>query len=325
MQYKDYYKTLGVSKAATAEEIKKAYRKLAIQYHPDKNQDSKAAEDKFKDINEAYEVLGDADKRSKYDQVSYDWTKFREAHQEKANTKDKNHSTDDDSFDWAKYNRERYNRTEPNDSFSELFNDIKSDFSEFFQTIFGRGKSNNTNSTRKDKINTNEPAKGQDYRLDLVLTVEETYNGCTKTIEIGKENIRISIAAGAYEGQQLKIKGKGGQGVSGGIAGDLYLQLQIAPHELYTLKGLDIEYRLRIDVFTAVLGGKADVKTLSGNIAIEIPAGTQYGKIFKLANKGMFHHEKTDKYGDMYIIVEVAIPNALKEEQKNLWEKLSKL
>ncbi len=306
MEYKDYYKILGVDKKASQDEIKKAFRKLAVKYHPDKNPGDKAAEEKFKEINEAYEVLKDPEKRKKYDELGENWRNFQQA-------------GGGSNFDWSRWQQggggsRQYYTGDASDIFGE------GGFSDFFSTIFGGGAGfgGRTQGRRTRAM------KGQDYEAEIDVTLEEAYHGTSRILNVNGQKIRVKLKPGIRDGQVLRIKGKGAPGANGGPAGDLYLKVHVLPHHLYQRVGDNLMQTVKVDLFTAVLGGKVTVNTFSGPVKITIPAGTQNGKVLRLKGKGMPVYGKKDQFGDMLVKIEVAIPEKLNEKQKKLFEELKK-
>jgi curved DNA-binding protein len=308
MEYKDYYKTLGVDKNATQEEIKKAYRKLAVKYHPDKNPGNKEAENQFKMINEAYEVLGDPEKRKKYDELGANWNRFNQGDEYTA-------GNPFEGFGNAAGNQYYYQG-----NLDDLFGGKTSGFSDFFEAFFGRGASSafgrNARQTRQSEF------KGQDYEAELDLTLEEAYHGTSRIIQLDNEKIRIKIKPGAYDGQILRIKGKGAKGSQPSNNGDLLIKIKVLPHPVFERVGNDLKMTHQISLFDAVLGGKTVVETLNGKIKIDIPEGTQNNKILRIKGKGMPVYGKTGEYGDLLIQLQVVIPEKLSPAQKNLFRQL---
>ena len=296
MDYKDYYKTLGVAKSATQEEIRKAFRKLAVKYHPDKNAGDKNAESKFKEINEAYEVLSDPEKRKKYDELGESWKNYRQG-------------PPGNDFNWEQWQQPGGSHQYRGD-YSDMFGE--GGFSDFFTNIFGGM------GTRGKKAS----FRGQDYRAEISLTLEEAYNGSTRIIDLQGEKLRLRIKPGIADGQTLRIKGKGGKGYNAGERGDLYLTVNILPHTFFVRKGDDLHQTLSIDLYTAVLGGKAEVSTITGPLLVNIPAGTQNEKILRLKNKGMPVYGREGAFGDMLVKENVKIPGQLTHEQLELFRKL---
>lgn len=301
MEYKDYYNILGVSKNATQDDIKKAYRKLAVKYHPDKNSGSKAAEDKFKDIGEAYEVLKDPEKRKQYDQLGANWKQYQNA------------GFDPSGFNFSgggpggKYHYEF--QGDP----SELFGG--SGFSDFFESFFGRSRRNSGGFAQKV-----EDIPGSDLNGEVTISLQEAFYGTERIIDLGNEKIRVKIKPGAYNGLKLRIKGKGQKGTTG-ASGNLYLYINVQSHPVYDRKGDNLYMEVPVDLFTALLGGKQKITTLSGDLNITITEGTQNGKQLRLKGKGMPEYGKSG-YGDLIVKLNVSIPKQLTREQKELVLKL---
>jgi curved DNA-binding protein len=304
MNYKDYYKVLGVEKTATPEEIKKAYRRLALRHHPDKNKGDKTAEEKFKDVNEANEVLSDPGKRKKYDQFGQDWEHYQEAakHGEK--------------FDWSKYagqpaGGQRFDTAD----FSEIFGGGGA--GDFFEMLFGQPFGG-----RRGKP---APLKGDDLEAEMDLSLEDSYHGATRMLKLDGQTIRIKIDPGIRDGQVLRLPGKGGPGVNGGPGGNLYLTAKIREHPEFRREGDDLHCDLPVGLYTAVLGGKIEVRTLKGMIKIDIPKDTPNGKVLRLKGLGMPHYKEKHKYGDLYVKITIQLPKSLTETELGLFRKLAEL
>jgi len=280
MNYKDYYKVLGVKPSASNEEIRKVYKKLAVKYHPDSNPGNQAAEDRFKEISEAKEILLDTENRQKYDQLRRQYTQFQQGG-----------------------GGVRGGATEEPE-----FNNI---FSTFFDEVFGRRK--------------NAPRRGKNFEAHIKVSLEEAYNGLQDVLSFEGRRLRVKIKPGIENGQTLRIKGQGGPGKLGGSNGDLYLSIKIKPHERFERQGNDLSMQLDVSLYTAVLGGKAEIKTLKGPVKISIPAGTQPGERLKLRGMGMPHYTAPDRFGDLYVQVQVPIPKRLNARQKELFEELASL
>ncbi|SEW26563.1 DnaJ C-terminal domain-containing protein [Chitinophaga arvensicola] len=313
MDVKDYYKILGVEKTATAEQIKKAYRKLAVKYHPDKNPDNKAAEDKFKEINEAYEVLSDADKRKKYDQFGENYKYYEQ------------HGGRPEDYDWGQYGGggaggQRHTYSYGGGNMDDMFGGAGGDgnFSDFFEQLFG---SRFSGGSRRQQ----GPGKGRDVQATMEVSLEDAYTGATRQVEVGGSRLNIKLKPGLYEGQVIRLKGKGNPGRSGGESGDLLITIHLAPHPQYELKGQDIHTELALPLYTAVLGGKITVNTPGASLNMNIPAGTDSGKVFRLKGKGMPAYNNTGSAGDLYIKAMVHIPTNLSDKEKELFQQLSQL
>jgi curved DNA-binding protein len=295
MDFKDYYKILGLSKTASAEDIKKAYRKLAVKYHPDKNQNNKAAEEKFKEINEANEVLGDPEKRKKYDELGENWNSYQQHGGQK----------DTGDFDWSQWT------SKGNYTNGGQFHET--DFSDFFENIFGGQFGREA-----------RPGKGQDYQVNVELSLEEAYSGATRLLDLGEQKLRFKLKPGVADGQTLRLKGKGAKGRSG-EAGDIYLTVHVAPHSHFTRKEDDLYCDIPVDLYTAILGGKLMVRTLHGTIKANIAKATANGKVLRLKGMGMPRYGKTNEFGDLYAKVNVHLPEALSEKELELFNELANL
>ncbi|HVI44457.1 MAG TPA: J domain-containing protein [Chitinophaga sp.] len=310
MEVKDYYKVLGVDKTATADQIKKAYRKLAVKYHPDKNPDDKTAEEKFKEINEAYEVLSDADKRKKYDQFGENYKYYEQ------------HGGRPEDFDWSQYG----GRGQQGHSYTyqgnmeDLFGNGGGEgkFSDFFEQLFG---SRFSGGSRRQQ----GPARGRDVQATMEVSLEDAYNGGTRQVEVGGSRINIKLKPGLHEGQVIRLKGKGSPGRKGGESGDLLITIQLSLHPQYELKGKDIYTDLAVPLYTAILGGKITVSTPGPALNMNIPAGTDSGKVFRLKGKGMPAYDHRGEAGDLYLKAVVHIPSQLSDKEKELFQQLSQL
>jgi len=291
VDYKDYYKVLGVDKKASQDEIKKAYRVLAVKHHPDKNPDNKEAEEKFKLANEANEVLSNPTKRKKYDELGENWQQYEKGNQQ-------------NPFNGASGGQQFYEGN-GGDPFGR-----QSDFSDFFEQFFagkqGRGKAQNR--------------KGHDYETEMEITFEEAFKGTSRIIQLENETLRVTTKPGAYNDLLLQIKGKGANGSSKDQRGDLFVRVKLAPNPQFKIKGDDLYSQHEIDLYTAVLGGDALVNTLSGQVKIKVAAGTQNDKSIRLKGKGMPLYQKPEQFGDLYIQLKVHIPENLNEKQKELFE-----
>lgn len=306
MEYKDYYQVLGVDKKASQDDIKKAFRKLAIKYHPDKNPGDKEAENTFKLINEANEVLSDPEKRKKYDTLGENWNKQYAEGQPGGNP-----------FSGGSGQGSYHFEGDLNDFFNNYSSETSgSGFSDFFEAFFGNRKQGRTKGGRSSA-----QFKGQDYETEMPITLKEAYEGTSRLIQLENEKLRITTKPGAYDGQVLKVKGKGGKGSAVEHHGDLYVRIRVSPDTLFQRRGDDLYKQESIDLYAAVLGGDIIIETMSGKIKIKILPGTQNGKQVRIKGKGMPVYG-TSNFGDLYIVLDVKIPEQLSDEQKELFEKL---
>jgi len=304
MTYKDYYKVLGVPNTATQEEIKKAYRALAMKYHPDKTKGAKGAEDRFKEINEANEVLSDPEKRKKYDKFGQDWKHFQEAGPQTG------------GFDWSKYaaGQGGQSRRMNPEEFNAMFGEEGA--GDIFELLFGQ-----RGGSRRGRRSVTIP--GEDLTAETTLSLEEAYKGSIRLINLHGQTIRVTIKPGIADGQDLRIPGKGGAGMNGGAPGDLYLTIRISPDPEFERNGNDLYCDLPVDVYTAVLGGKTQVKTLKGAIKVDIAKGTQNGTTLRLKGLGMPVYGKKDEHGNLFVKVMIQIPQHLSEPEIELFRKLA--
>jgi curved DNA-binding protein len=307
MDYKDYYKVLGVAKTATPEEIKKAYRKLALKYHPDRSKGDKAAEEKFKEANEANEVLSDPQKRKKYDQFGEDWERYKEA------------GAQPGEFDWSKYARDRGGdkRRMSREEFDEMF--AGEGAHDLFEMLFGQRRGGQRREGRSPKF------RGEDLEAETTLSLEEAYHGATRLIKINNQTIKVTIHPGIEDGHILRVPGKGGAGIGGGANGDLYLTVNVGPHLDFQRKGNDLYCDLPVELYAAVLGGKTKIKTLKGVVNVDIPKETPNGKTLRLRGLGMPAYGKKNEFGDLYLNVVIRLPDHLSKEEIELFRKLAAL
>ena len=305
MEFIDYYKVLGLPNTATQDEIKKAYRKLARKYHPDVNPNAEEAKKSFQQINEANEVLSDPEKRKKYDQYGKDWEHaeaYEEAKKQKARQGDYGQSDFGGGGNYHQYS-------------SSDFGDGQ-DFSDFFSSMFGGSRNSSSRASQ---------FRGQDFNATLQLTDKDVYTTQKQVLTLNDKKIRITIPAGVENGQTIKIKGHGGEGVNGGPKGDLYITFQITPDAQFKRIGADLYATQNIDLFTAVLGGDAVINTFTDKVKLKVTAGTQNGTKVRLKGKGFPKYKIDGEFGDLYITYNVVVPTDLSEEQKDLFTKLSKL
>ena len=307
VQFRDYYETLGVSKTASQEEIKSAFRKLARKYHPDTAEDKKTAEEKFKEINEAYEVLSDPEKRQKYDNLGPNWQQ---------------------NFPPPPQGGQGFPGGAGGFSNGGTeFHFGGTGFSDFFEQIFGgrRGHS----AFRGFDFEEEGPMRGQDVEADILVTLEEAFHGSTRQISFRRgdtgaiQTYTVKIPRGVREGQRIRLAGQGGEGAGGGKAGDLYLRVKFQKHPDFEVDGTDLVYELELPAYQAVLGCDVELPTLEGRARLHVPPGTQNGRKFRLAKRGL--PGPGGHRGDFYAVVSVTLPDAPSEEEKQLWRKLGEL
>jgi curved DNA-binding protein len=319
MEYKDYYKTLGVSKSAEEKEIKKAYRKLARQYHPDVNPDDASAESRFKEINEAYEVLSDADKRKMYDQFGSQWQQYQRA------------GGSPNDF-WQQWQAQRggprtQSRTVSQEDIEQMFGG-SGGFSDFFESLFG-GRGNQAGGfdyggfTSRQQANP-RPRRGQDVEHPIQITLEEAFQGATRQLqwEDGR-TLTAKIPRGVKTGSRIRLSGQGGSGAAG--AGHLFLKVELLPHPTFQREDDDLKLAVVVDLYTAVLGGRVEVATIDRTVQLTIPPETANGKVFRLRGLGMPRLKKPDERGDLFATVDVTLPTALSEAEKELFRQLREL
>ena len=305
MDYQDYYKVLGVDKSATTDQIKKAYRKLARKYHPDVNPNNAEAERKFKELNEANEVLSDPDKRKKYDQFGADWQRYQQAG---AGARG---GQPGGGFDWSQY-------TQGGEGFGGGGFGEGQDFSDFFSSLFGNmGGGGGARGSR--------PGAGQDYQAELELSLEEAYRGGPRTITVNGKNLRLTIAPGVADGQTIRLRDQGGPGRNGGPNGSLLITFRLAPDPRYVRTGDDLTQEVPVSVYTAALGGELTVDTLSGPVKIKIKPETANGTRLRLRGKGFPVYKKDGQYGDLYLRLNLTLPSNLTDAEKALFQQLAAL
>jgi len=300
MAYIDYYTILGVDKNATQDDIKKAYRKLARKLHPDLNPGDKEAEKKFKELNEANEVLSNPENRAKYDKYGEHWKHGEEY--EKAQQQQRQYQGG--NFGGGGFSGADFGEGE--------------DFSDFFQSMFGGGGG----FGRSSRGSASGKFKGQDVHAELNLNLRDAAVTHPQTFEINGKKVRIIIPAGVYDGQQIKLKGHGGPGVNGGPAGDLYITFNIPADPDFERVGDNLKTKVSIDLYTAVLGGEVNIKTLEGSVNLKVKPGTQNGTTVRLKGKGFPVYKKEGHYGDLLVTYDVKIPTQLTDKQKELFEQL---
>ena len=320
MEYRDYYETLGVSRDADEKEIKRAFRRLARQYHPDVNPGDAAAEERFKEINEAYEVLSDSEKRGKYDRLGADWSRWQQAGGRPGD------------FDWGQWTtgaagpggqrvHVRYGTPE---DLGDLFGGTGA-FSDFFSQIFGGmggGAAPGGFDYRVRPQARVRPQRGQDYEQEVEVGLREIYQGTVRVLQKNGRRLEVKIPPGARTGTRIRMAGEGGPGAAGGTTGDLYLRVKVAPDPQFERRGDDLYVTVPVDLYTLVLGGQTQVPTLSSPVVLTIPAGTQNGQVFRLQGKGLPCLQQQDQHGDLYARIEVELPTDLSPRQRELFEEL---
>ncbi|PYK29677.1 MAG: hypothetical protein DME57_09555 [Verrucomicrobia bacterium] len=313
VQFRDYYDTLGVSKTATDDEIKSAFRKLARKHHPDVAKDKKAAEEKFKQINEAYEVLSDPEKRKKYDQLGANWNQpggFQPP--------------------------PGWGQQQPGGGFHQWGGDGGggvefefggTGFSDFFEAFFGGGRGRSAFGGFGGREATSE--RGADVEADILVTLEEALNGSTRTVSLRRggsnkvEKYQVKIPRGVHEGQRIRLAGEGEAGARGGKSGDLFLRVRLAKHPDFSVEGSDLIHEVKIAPSQAALGAELKLPTLEGSVKLKVPAGTQGGQRFRLRERGLPSASGTR--GDLYVVTQIQIPKKLSEREREIWNQLAKL
>jgi len=319
VEFKDYYKSLGVTRDASAEDIKKAFRKLARQYHPDVAKVKKGAEEKFKEINEAYEVLGDPENRRKYDELGANWREEAEMRR---------------SPGW----QERGSRgAAGQESFDVHFDGTG--FSDFFEQFFGRGRRfDGVNDPMRPRAGSVEEAgfsqRGVDLESDILVTLEEALAGSVRTLSLQRTNrhtgeaktqtLKVRIPPGVHEGQAIRVAGMGEDGIGGGAPGDLYLRVRFAAHPEFRVRGADLYYALDLAPWEAVLGTSVVVPTLKDRVSVRIPAGTNHGRQLRVRGRGL-PAGADGRQGDLYVVVNVELPEQITDEERELWKQLGRV
>jgi len=317
MDYKDYYKTLGVDRNASQEEIKKAFRKLARQYHPDMNKGDKGAEEKFKEINEANEVLSDPEKRQKYDQFGTHWQQYERA------------GGRPEDFNWNPWQQAGgggYSRQVSQEELEQIFGNIggvggMGDFSDFFETLFGGMGAGSRNVNFGGGARRQQ--RGQDAEHPVEITLEEAYRGTQRILEWEDgRKIEARIPPGVKTGSRVRLRGQGGRGALGGQSGDLYLKVKILPHPLFERDGDNLRTNVPVGLYDALLGGEIEVTGIDRRVKLKIPPETDNGQIFRLKGLGMPNLRNPDQLGDLLVKVEVKLPKNLTREEKQRFHEL---
>lgn len=299
MAFIDYYKVLEVDKKATETDIKKAYRKLARKYHPDLNPNDKEAEKKFKEINEANEVLSNAENRKKYDEYGENWQHAEE-------------------FEKAKQQQKQYQRSGQQDGYTNFGGYGGGDYSDFFESMFG-GRTSSGGGRRSPQF------KGQDFNAELHLDLKDVFTTHKRTLTVNGKNIRLTIPAGVENGQIIKIAGHGGEGAGGGPKGDLYITFAIENHTNFKRDKDNLYTTADLNLYIAILGGETTVNTFDGKVKLKVVPGTQNGTKVKLKGKGFPVYKREGEFGDLYITYQIQIPKNLTEKEKELFTELAKL
>ncbi|MDD5045365.1 MAG: J domain-containing protein [Candidatus Omnitrophica bacterium] len=314
VEYKDYYKVLGVNKSSSQDEIKKAYRKLARKYHPDANLNDPKAEEKFKEIGEAYEVLKDPQKRSRYDQLGANWKQYAGA-----------------GPGWPGGGGRTYTYDSGGKGFN--FEDLGSGFSDFFEMFFGRGASDRSSGFGSDfssqfgrGTRTTAMQKGHDMQSSLSITLREAYSGTQRSFKLQKNGrvrtINVKIPGGIRDGGKIRVAGEGGVSQTGGKTGDLYLIVNITPDNFFTRKEDDLYCEVPVTIKEAFYGSKIDIPTFNGKVMVKVPPKTQGGKTLRLKGKGM-PKLKSSGSGDLYAKIKLVLPEKLTSEQKKYFDKFA--
>jgi len=303
MEYKDYYKILGVDRKASADDIRKAYRKLAMKLHPDRNPGDKTAEDRFKDINEAYQVLSDEEKRGRYDQLGSAYSNWQQR------------GGAPGDFNWGDWASRAQGGAGGSRVRVEDLNDLFGGgaggdlFSEFFRNIFGGAGASYETSGRA------RPNAG--YQQPVAISLAEAYSGTSRELRTEKRHVKVNIPAGVKNGSKVRVAGAGPDG------SDVYLVVELTDDPRFERDGNNLHTTASVDAFTAILGGEAEVETMAGKVKLSIPAGTQPEQVFRLAGRGMPQLNKKDVKGDLYVKLKIQIPKYLSEKQRKLIEEAS--
>lgn len=306
MAYKDYYKILGVDKAAAADVIKKAYRKLAMKYHPDQNPGDKTAEEKFKEINEANEVLSNPDKRKRYDEFGENWEYLEKSGGNQQQRQQSNRGG------------QQYNFTADDFADDDHFKDI-------FEKFFGGSFGGMGGGGGQQRYSTNHTARGVSYEAELQILLADSFHGVKRILELENRQIAITLKRGIADGQKIRIPEKGGRGVNGGKDGDLFVTIRLVRDPFVERNGDDLYVTLNVDFYTALLGGKVNLKTFHGTKSITIKEETDNGSTLRLRGLGMPKYENPKQFGDLYAKINITMPKKLSEKEKELFNELAEL
>lgn len=314
VQFRDYYETLGVSKTATDEEVKKAFRKLARKHHPDVNKDKATAEEKFKQLNEAYEVLGDPEKRKKYDELGANWD------QPGGFQPPPGWDTQQSGGGFRRYGG--------GDGGGVEFEFGGTGFSDFFEQFFGGGRQGGFGGGSFGH-RPRGAERGSDVEADIMVTLEEALHGSKRTVSLRRSNsnkvetYQVKIPKGVHEGQRIRLAGQGEAGPGGGKSGDLFLRVRLARHPDFTVEGSDLIHEVKIEPWQAALGAELQVPTLEGSPRLKLPAGTQPGQRFRLRGHGL--PTAAGARGDLFVLPQIQIPKKLTEREREIWQELAQI
>lgn len=303
MEFKDYYAVLGVAPDADEKTIKSTYRKLARQHHPDVNPGDKSAEERFKEIGEAYQALGDPERRRKYDELRAQYQAWQQQGSARRGA---------GGFDWGQWQaapgERAYTRNVSPEDIEDLFGGADP-FSDFFSSLYGQAEYGQTGRTREPR-----PRRGRDAEVVAEITLDEAFHGTSRSIQIGERRIEAKIPAGVTTGSRIRLAGQGSQGVAGGPNGDLFLNIDVLPDERFERDGDDLNIDVPVDMFTAAIGGDVRVPTLDGTLRLKIPPRTNTGKTFRLRGKGMPRLDRPGERGDVFARVKLVLPDDLSDE-----------
>ncbi len=316
VQFRDYYETLGVSKTASEDEVKSAFRKLARKYHPDmaKPKDKATAEEKFKQINEAYEVLSDPEKRKKYDQLGANWNQPGGFQPPPG---------------WGGQQQPGGFYQYGGGNGGVEFEFGGTGFSDFFEQFFGGGRGRSASGGAGFGRRSPGAERGSDVEADIMVPLEEALNGAKRAVSLRRagsnkvETYQVKIPRGVREGQRIRLAGQGEAGERGGKSGDLFLRVRLARHPDFTVEGSDLIHEVKILPSQAVLGAEIKVPTLEGDVRMKIPPGTQGGQRFRLRGRGLT--SSTEARGDLYVVTQIQIPKKVTEAERKIWTDLAKL
>ena len=305
MDYKDYYEILGVSPTAEKKVIQQTFRKLARKYHPDLNPGNKESEEKFKIINEAYQVLSDADKRKKYDELRAQYQKWQQA------------GGRQQDYDWQNWSAQPGKGPNVQYANAEDLEDLfgsESPYSDFFNNIFGQAR---TTARGRNRSASQSPRRGRDVEYEVDLTLQEAFQGADRLLEIDKHRIQASIPPGVRTGSRVRLAGQGEPGRNSGPAGDLYLAVHILPNEIFEREGDNLHMEMPVDIFIAIAGGETHIPTLERPLILKIPPRTNAGRSFRLRGKGMPHLGDPKTHGDLFALVRLVLHDPLTDQEVN--------